>query len=88
MKDTRCEHLKLAANCWEATDRINRATWALENAMTELLKVLPAGHAHPAFHNIQIELRNLDYVLRTLPIDRDEDGRPLHPTDIKRGVRK
>lgn len=65
--------------------RLSRCVWDLENAKPEFRKVLLAGHSHPSFHNLQIEMLNLDYLLRTLPIDRDEEGRPLHPTDIARG---
>lgn len=75
-----------APNCWIALERVTRTTWALENAKSELIAVLTLGNEHPGFHNLQIELRNLDYVLRSLPIRRGDDGRPLHPTDIKRGA--
>lgn len=77
-------HQTNAPNCWIALERVTRTTWALENAKSELSKVLELGNKHPAFHNLQVELRNLDCLLRSLPIPRGEDGRPLHPTDCGR----
>jgi len=76
-----------AANPATAALRLNSSVWALENAKTQLTAVLLAGHAHPFFQTVQIELLNLDYVLRSLPIERDEQGRPLHPADCKRGAK-
>lgn len=85
MKNTTYEHLKAPANCWTALERISKAAWTLENAKPMLAGVLDAGHDHPAFHNLQIELGNIEYVLRSLPIERDDNGIPLHPKKIPGG---
>lgn len=75
-----------AANPAVASIRLTNTVWSLENAKDQLRAVLLAGHTHPFFPSIQAELFNLDYVMRSLPIERDEDGRPLHYSECKRGV--
>lgn len=83
---TRKDHYQEApANPFLAVSRLVRLVWALENAKPMLAGVLDDGANHPAFHNLLIELGNLDYLVRTLPIPRDASGRPLHPTDVKWG---
>lgn len=74
----------IPANPFIAVARLGRLIWALENGKPMLARVLRDGHAHPAYHNLLIELGNLDYLLRTLPIPRGDDGRPLHPDEVKR----
>lgn len=73
-------------NYWEAAMRVSDAVIALENARPALLDVLRRGRNHPAYHNLVIELGNLDYELRALDPERDaETGEVLHPNFCKRG---
>lgn len=88
MATRKCDnHQGKTADFYTTMARLTRCVWALENAKDEIRKVLHAQHAHPGFHNLQCELANLDYFLRSLPLERDENGRPLHPQAIKMGAR-
>lgn len=58
----------------------------LENGYPRIADIITKGRAHPNFHNLLIELRNIQYVLQKPEIPRDDSGRIKHPSDIKRGV--
>lgn len=88
MKPAKLNHMEAPSNCWTALERVSKTVWALENAKPQLTRVLLAGPDHPAFHSLQIELGNLDYALRSLPVERGADGRPVHPADAKRGAQR
>lgn len=85
MSTRKDHHHQAPANPFIAVSRLGRLVWALENAKPMLVTTLETGTSHPAFHNLLIELGNIDYLLRTLPIPRDAGGRPLHPTDVNGG---
>lgn len=70
-----------------ALARINRAMWALENARPMLVKTLRAGPDQPFYAMIVAELRNLAWLLNSLPLERDETGFPLHMDEIRRGAK-
>ncbi|NMG43980.1 hypothetical protein GPA22_09595 [Aromatoleum toluvorans] len=70
---------------YKVMPQITRLVWLLEGAKPNLRQVLLRGQAHPGFHPLQSELRNLDRVLRSLPIERDIDGGPCfssHGKDV------
>lgn len=83
----RDNHKTNAATPAVAAMRLTSTVWALENAKSQLSAIILAGHRHPFFQTVQVELLNLAYVLHSLPIERDEQGRPLHPADCKRGAK-
>lgn len=63
---------------------LSSAVTTLENLKPAFREVLAAGPDHPKFNHVQSELRNLDHLLRTLPVLCDRDGRPVHPDNLKK----
>jgi hypothetical protein len=79
------DHHANAVDFYTTMSRLTRCVWSLEKAKDEIRGALHAQRAHPGFFNLQSELRKLDYLLRSLPIPRGEDGHPLHPADCGNG---
>lgn len=66
---------------WQMVSWITRLACLLETCRPRIGRVLLDGRSNPAFHNLLLELANIDYEIARHRLPRYNDGEIVSPTD-------